>query len=285
MKKILLIILLFFTGFAINHADDKVSGEYTYRCGLDKSPEEAKRIALERAKIEALAEKYGTTISQTNLTNVTTSNGDSKIDFESISSSQVKGEWIETIGEPEFSISIDGDMLSVTAKVSGKAREIKQAGADFLAKMLRSASDSNDVSEYHEGDRMLMSFTSPVRGFLSCYLIGDDGMAYCILPYMNSDASIVTIDKDKDYIFFSSEHSDSPAIVDEYTLTADKDVEHNQVYVIFSTNNFSKARDTSLGEGLPRGLSSSDFQKWLAKQRSSDKQMQIEVKTISIYKK
>lgn len=127
MRKIFLIIMMVFVSFASSRADDKVSGEYIYRCGLDKSPEEAKRIALERAKIEALADKYGTTISQTNLTNVTTGNGDSKIDFESISSSQVKGEWIETLGEPEYSISIDGNMLVVIAKVSGKAREIKSA--------------------------------------------------------------------------------------------------------------------------------------------------------------
>ncbi|MCD8388169.1 MAG: DUF4384 domain-containing protein [Bacteroidales bacterium] len=285
MNRIFSLIFILLSISLLSPADDKVTGEYTYRCGLDKSPEEAKRIALERAKIDALAAKYGTTMSQNNFTNIKTDSEATNIDFESISSSEVKGEWLETIGDPVYDIRLDGDMLSVTAKVTGKAREIVRANVDFMAKLLNSPDNRKEVAEYAEGESMFLEFESPTKGFLSCYLLADDGMAYCILPYINSEESIFKVDKDKDYIFFSPAHSATPAIVDEYNLTADKDIEHNQLYVIFSPNNFSKARDTSQGEGLPRGLSITDFQKWLSRQRSSDKQMQVTIKSFTIIKR
>ena len=70
------------------------------------SLEEAKRIALERAKIQAIADEFGTIVSQSNTTLVSNRNGESSSDFFSLGGSEVKGEWIETIGQPEYEISL-----------------------------------------------------------------------------------------------------------------------------------------------------------------------------------
>lgn len=47
---------------------EKVHGEYTYHVPDNVSLEEGKRTALERAKIQALADAFGTLVSQNNST-------------------------------------------------------------------------------------------------------------------------------------------------------------------------------------------------------------------------
>lgn len=46
---------------------EKVHIEYTYHAPENISLEEAKRIALERAKIQAIADEFGTIVSQSNI--------------------------------------------------------------------------------------------------------------------------------------------------------------------------------------------------------------------------
>ncbi|MEE0336507.1 MAG: DUF4384 domain-containing protein, partial [Prevotella sp.] len=89
----------------------KVEGEYTYIVPENVDLEKAKHIALERLKIQLIADEFGTTISQSNSTFVKNSNGESDVDFLSIGGSEVRGEWIETIGKPQFNISYEKDML------------------------------------------------------------------------------------------------------------------------------------------------------------------------------
>lgn len=74
-----------------------MEGEYTYIVPENVDLEKAKHIALERLKIQLIADEFGTTISQSNSTFVKNSNGESDVDFLSIGGSEVRGEWIETI--------------------------------------------------------------------------------------------------------------------------------------------------------------------------------------------
>ena len=102
---------------------EKVHGEYTYHVPDNVSLEEGKRTALERAKIQALADAFGTLVSQNNSTIIKNENGKSSVDFLSIGGSDVKGEWIETIGEPKFDIFYESNMLTIKVTIVGKARE------------------------------------------------------------------------------------------------------------------------------------------------------------------
>ena len=58
-----------------------VDGEYTYVVPETVDLEKAKSIALERIKIQLIAEEFGTTVSQSNSTFVKNENGKSNIDF------------------------------------------------------------------------------------------------------------------------------------------------------------------------------------------------------------
>ncbi len=60
---------------------ERVYAEYTYYVPENISLDEGKRTALERAKIQALSDAFGTIVSQSNSTIVKSDNGKSDVDF------------------------------------------------------------------------------------------------------------------------------------------------------------------------------------------------------------
>jgi hypothetical protein len=258
-----------------------VEGEYMYHAPDNVTIEQAKRTAVERAKIQALADEFGNIISQSSTTSMTNLNGESSVNFLMLSGSDVKGEWIETKGKPEYTVSYEEGMLIVTCKVEGKAREIVSSQVDILAKVLRNGTEDRFESEqFKSGDDLFLSFQSPVNGYLAVYLVDDDEQVQCLLPYRDQKDGIYKVEANRRYVLFS-EKDDPRGNVDEYTLEANRSLEHNQVYVIFSPNQFVKAVDKASQKvsnstqiaGYPRELSFEDFHKWLAKCRRYDKEM------------
>lgn len=270
---------------AFAQRSEKVHAEYTYHAPENISLEEAKRVALDRAKIQAIADEFGTIVSQSNTTLVSNRNGESSTDFFSLGGSEVKGEWIETIGEPSYSISYEQNMLVVKAIVSGRIREIVSAQIDIKAEVLCNGTDLKFArTEFKNGDDLYLYFQSPVNGYLAVYLLDEvNQMVYCLLPYKNSQEAVTPIEKDKSYIFFSAKHAgDKAHLVDEYTMTCNNSVERNTIYVVFSPNEFAKANSNNVDELLPQELSFMEFQKWLVKGRNRDKEMRILKRNILI---
>ncbi|MBQ6065019.1 MAG: DUF4384 domain-containing protein [Prevotella sp.] len=287
MKSIILSLALFLSLPIFAQKLKTVEGEYTYHVPDNVTMEEARRTALDRAKIQALADAFGTIVSQFNATRVENRNGKSDIDFSSIGGSEVKGEWIETIGEPIYDIRYVDGMMVVTVKVKGKAREIVSAAIDYQAHILRNGTEERfEDDQFRSGDDLFLSFTSPVKGYLAVYLVDADGQAFCLLPYRNQAEGIYPIEANRRYLFFHAK-SVPPAeriLVDEYVLTCERSMEHNFIYVIFSPNPFAKASDTNADDALPRQLSHGDFQKWLVKCRKRDKDMDLRLIPITITK-
>lgn len=264
-----------------------VEGEYTYHAPENVTLENAKRIALDRAKIQTLADAFGTIVSQSNTTRVENSNGKSDVDFLSIGGSEVKGEWIETIGEPKYQIFYEQDMLVIKVSVKGKAREIVSAGIDFKAKVLRNGTEDKFESDsFNSGDDLYLSFQSPASGYVAVYLIDADSKAFCLLPYRNQESGQFPVKANQRYVFFSIKDAplDLRPYVDEYTMTCSRSSEINQLYVIFSPQPFTKAVDNSSNELLPRELDFNDFIKWQTSLIRHDKKANVTKKTITIKK-
>lgn len=271
-------ILFLFALPLLAQRTEKVRAEYTYHAPENISLEEAKRIALDRAKVQAIADEFGTIVSQSNTTLVKNSNGKSSTDFFSLGGSEVKGEWIETIGQPEYEISYEQGMLVVKAIVIGRIREIVSAQIDIKAEVLCNGTDLKFArTDFKSGDDLYLYFQSPVDGYLAVYLLDEvTQMVYCLLPYKSSSEAVTPIEHDKPYIFFSAEYAgDKAHLVDEYTMTCNNSVERNTIYVVFSPNEFAKANSNNVDELLPQELSFEDFQKWLVKGRNRDKEMSV----------
>lgn len=268
-----------------------VKGEDIYYAPENVSIEQAKKTALQRAKIKALADEFGTIVAQSSSTLINNKNGDSSINYSSLGGSDVKGEWIETIGNPKYTIFYEEGMLVVSCKVEGKAREIVGAQIDFDAKILRNGiEDKHESDDFKNNDDLYMSFKSPTDGHIAIYLIDNSENAYCILPYKSDSDGKVKIKANKKYIFFNAEMSEPlfhKSMVDEYILKCHEDSETNYIYIVFSPNSFIKANDNKSviskdGQELPRVLPLNDFRKWLAKNRLRDKDMQVDIRPITI---
>lgn len=285
MKKTLLLLALTTLPLSAQKVK-KVQGEYTYLAPENVTMEQARRTALERAMLTALANEFGTIVQQADFSSVANHNGKSAIDFSSIGSSEVKGEWIETIGEPEYEIRYEQDMLVVKARVEGRAREVKTSAIDLQAKILRNGTeDRHESLDFCSGDDFFLSFLSPVDGFLAVYLIDAAKTAYCLLPYRGRSDGVCRVKGNRRYLFFSQDQAapEEAAAVDEYTLTCQGEEELNQIYVVFSPNGFYKAADRqSDAADLPRELPVEDFRKWLVNCRKRDQEMQSRVYNVCI---
>lgn len=265
----------------------KVHGEYIYHAPENVSIEQARQTALSRAQIQALGDEFGTVVAQHNATLMNNTNGSTHTDFTSLSSSDVKGEWLETIGEPKYEISYEQGMLVVKCSVTGKARAIVAKQNNYVAKILcNGIEDRNESENFKSGDDLYLAYQSATKGYLAVYLIDDNKNAYCLLPYQSSKDGKVEVDANTRYVFFNQKTAQplfNSSDVDEYTMTCDKASETNYIYIISSPNPFIKAIDNAV-EGLPRELKYDDFQKWLSKNRTADKDMQVEIKTIVVKK-
>lgn len=279
--KISIIVIISFLVLPIYAQKVKtVEGEATYYVPDNETKEIAKGKVLEQAKLKALSNEFGTDITQELITISKIQDGKSSSDFHSISGSEVKGEWLETIGTPKYTTEYIDEQLVITCKVKGKAREIVSAGIDFKAKLLRNGKEDRcESKQFKNGDEFYLSFQSPVNGFLAVYLEGDDGLAYCLVPYSEQKEGIYPIDANKRYLFFDSKSAPEreKALVDECYMTTEQSSEQNQIYVIFSPNEFSKALDSDkiVKDELirPRQLPREDFLRWLAKCRKHDTKM------------
>lgn len=285
MSMLLLFTLCMLVSFAQKVVT--VEAEFTFPAPLNMSPIEAKAQALHQAKVKALADKFGTTISQVNSLYEKEKNGKLTDKFLSLSEDEVRGEWIETLGTPAYKLEMTDNALLVTVKVKGRARAIKHAAVNLSVKTLRNGTDDAfETTEFKDGDDIYLSFQSPINGYCLAYLVDEAQTAYCLLPYRNQTTGSFPVKANKHYVFFSEEKATdiSPQIVDAYTLSAVDEREFNRLYVIFSPNEFAKAIDKSSSDLLPRETTFEAFQKWLSHCRKADEKMTVVVKNLVICK-
>ncbi len=281
-KRIALSLLLLF-GIVpvIAQRVETVRGEYSYHAPENISLERAKQIAVERARLKAMADIFGTKISQTNISTISSKNDRSENTFQSLGSSEVKGDWLEDIDTPEIAIRYESSMLVVTAKVHGKVRERVNADIDLQIKVLCNGVES---SNFKDRDQLAVDFKTPVKGYLSIYLSDDNAsMAFCLLPYDNEGGKIRYLKHNVNYTLLSPKDSVYPSDKETTILTTTKDLEHNRLIFIFSTNEFAMPL-TNSGKYLPE-LLLKDFNKWLHRNRMNDSHLQVVERVVEIRKR
>lgn len=257
----------------------EVSATYIYYAPETMSVEEAKRIALDRAKIQAIADEFGTIVSQSTSTLISNNNGQSDTQFFSLGGSDVKGEWIETIGDPEYNLKFENHFLIVVCSIKGKISEASQNTIEFVTKPLRNGLTSKfESSDFRDGDDFYLYFKSSVAGFLSVYLLDEkSGMTYQILPYRKSKSNPVEIIQFKEYVFFSKKvaNIEERDIIDEYCLNCNQETEYNTLFIVFSTEDYSTAICNEGNITVPNFLSKDSFTKWLTSFKRKNKKYKI----------
>lgn len=263
----------------------KACATFTYYAEGNETVNQAKQKALEGAKLQAIAQTFGTFISQSTTSSDRVENGQEENYFFQLSDSEVKGEWMEDVSEPQYQVEYAQEMLIVTCTMCGMVREISNAATDFDAMILRNGTEQRFAdTRFRAGDDIFLWFRSPVNGFVAVYLIDEQMTAYCLLPYLNNATGQHPVKHNEEYVFFSKQKAQQNTYADEYKLTCDNTAEHNRLYVIFSPVPFTKALDNQENEGLPRQLSYEEFNKWLGKCRRHDAKMGVKVMHIEIKK-
>ncbi len=256
-----------------------VSGEYVYYPPENVSIEQAKRTAVERARVDAIAKEFGTDVSQTNTVAIASADDKSETTFNASASTEVKGEWVADTKEPEISIGYDGGMLAVSAKVWGRIRRKNGASVELAIEILCNGIESE---RFGDGDRLSIGFKSPVNGYLSIYLVDDTvRRAYCLLPYENEGGIAREVKNNTEYTLLSSADPKYP-YREATILTTDKAVEVDRLVFVFSEQRFVMPL-TENGEYLPE-LALADFERWLQRNRIKDESMCVVEKQVEIKK-
>lgn len=253
----------------------KLTATYTFYGDSHHSLDECRRLALEGARIAALAKEFGTSLSNDTYS-LDTNNGDNI--FSSMSTTEVRGEWIADTSEPKYEVTIDDEgHYVVTCTVSGQARPLGNETVQFEAATLRGDDLASRTTSFTAGEQLGLYFRAPVDGYIAVYLTDAAGTAYRLLPYTGDDDGLVKTRRSKEYVFFSTarpDGADDPSIVDEILLTTDAAVERNQVIVIFSPNQFTPPGNIN-ADGAPASLTLTAFNKWVADARRRDPRMGI----------
>lgn len=264
-----------------------VTGEYYYYPPETQSLEVARQVAVERAKIQILADTFGTVMQSTSSLRIEQSSGSSSVGTTTLSASEVRGEWIETTEGPEIETVLSPEgMLGLHVRLRGRVREITSARTQIQAQVLCNGTEPRFASlEFKDGDDLFLRFKSPVDGYLLVYLYDGDEDVFCLLPYRQQPMSIFPVEAMQEYLLFSGEGADT------YFLTCSRGLEINHLYILFSPNKFSRAADTAGGsvdiagaDGLPRTLSWQAFQHYLSRTRAADPEMIVEDYMLTINK-
>ncbi|MDE7450457.1 MAG: hypothetical protein K2M72_09645 [Paramuribaculum sp.] len=251
-----------------------VTATYTYYAPESMSVEEAKHIALDRAKTDAIAAEFGTTVTQSNTVVTTNTNGVSDTRLYSAGGSEVVGEWIETTTPPSYDISYDRGVLTVNVTVKGRIKEIDRSAPDIEIATYRNAISPNNLTEdFRDGDDFYMTATPSTDGFLVAYLLDEKcHTVYRILPYQQAKERNVKLDEGITATFFSTDEVDAMtrAIIDSYSMTCDNPVEFNRLYILFSESPISVSNaENRHDDDMPFEIDEDRFYNWLLKKRST----------------
>lgn len=284
-------------------ADDKVTATGHYYAPLSMPPAQARQEAINRAQIDAIRNAYGASVAETSLSIQGGGEAGGRDSYFAIGECDVRGEWIETIGDTVWNIVPRDRETLYEVSMKGRIREIPGGRADLDVRLLYNGTDKDrDMvrnATYRVGDYMYIYFKSPVDGYLACYL-GDDDDALtmqCLVPYDGMRDGVFPVEAGKEYVLFSRDDADEQLrpLTRRLKMNARNDADINQVYIIFSPNKFVKAPDSAdmrssvtdpkTGKEIslmPRQASFATFQKWLAKNRKHDKELQIVKSLISV---
>ena len=268
---------------ASNAKDIEITGEATYYDDGRLSRKECEQRALEQARVNALANEFGTNVSQNMVTSDRIVRGKETNDFLATSMTEVRGIWLGDVGAPKYDYTYDKvHNLIVTCKVKIMARPLSNEMAEFDTAVLRNGtSRDSESTSFKDGDDMRLYFKGSTDGYTMVFLEDESRMVCQILPYPNSSKHEIKVKRNEEYIFFSKEKdSGNFGRVQEFEMRAPDFHEYNKIYVLFSPNPFSSpVMDQS--EAIPM-VSSNAFTKWILKLRSNDPKLAVKVINVDI---
>ncbi len=286
------LVMCFSCGWGYAQRTKRVKGYYKYVLSDNDTPAEGREIALQKARKNAIEEEYGTSVSQREISQTVVNNGELSTNFSSVGQSLMRGVWVRNSGEPEFLLGVEYNQFYIECSVKGYAREYKTAPVEFDAKLLRNGKTSQFESKdgvFKDGDKFYLSFQSPADGYIAVYLVDSKKKAVCLLPDASDTDGQEPVTHGVRKLFFASPQKNEEEFIvygnrsDGLILNCEDKLEHNQLYIVFSPNPFTKANDEKDRNGL-RSLSQERFLEWLDTHLNLDNKMSVDYRIIEIGK-
>jgi hypothetical protein len=295
------IILLIIACNAFSQKVMETSGEAQVRIESDMSKEEAMEMARQQAMINAIDNAFGSYVEQDS--DMFIESG--KSDFKIIGHTLVKGDWLKTIKEKfkEESKVVKGSRgketeIWISCKLNGMVREITKPQINLSFEPRNCLTELCRTYSFISGAPMYLSFTSPVDGYLSIYIVEDNQIAYRLLPYQEMPEKYlhaIPVKADMEYMFFASDESYnyfenfSYLMIDEIYLETSKEKEFLDLYVIFSSEKYRKpllktSEKITDSYILPKKLEKIEFMEWLQDSRVYDSEFQYNRITLTVSK-
>lgn len=288
-------LLLFFLMSPVIKAGDikTIRGEYTYHSPLNEPPAVAQEKAIREAQLEALKIAFPVTLSE-HISAVSNTLDGHTVNSSLINSeSEIIGEWIGNIKEPEIKVTHTEHATLYHVKVYGEARvkEYNRIAVDcrLLCNGTDPEKDRLRGEMFYEGDEMYVYFNSPVDGWLAIYLVDDDEnkTTQKLVPYDGQNISSYPIKANTEYLFFSKRTAEPEYVkyVTRMVMGSRKRIDFNMLYVIFSptefTQVFTKPYNVSIHKSddipqnlMPHETTRENFDKWLRSQRRNNAYLQ-----------
>lgn len=284
MKRFLTLVLSAHICFML-HAQHVVtaSGSDIFVIPRDMTLSQAEHMAVEQVKLRIIADHFGTVVGSSTSMVMSDRDGISTVSSTMFSETEVRGEWVETIGEPRIERSVVNNEFVLNVSISGKIRELKTTPIDLEARILRNGhTDECESSTFYAGDYMTMSFRTPVDGYVAIYMT-DGQSVQCLYPYRGQPAESMRVKQDLRHVFFSKEvpGQTDPMAVRRCRLGCSQDNELNRIYLVFSPERFTKALENE-GTGSVGEMSFEEFHRWLSMLRRHDELMNLRTYDIVI---
>ena len=275
---IFIISLLAFPVYVQAQKVKKVHGKASISFSLldsQMSGPEAKRECIKQAQLNAIKEAFGELItSNTNVVDANVCGQEVSNFYEEVNLSS-KAEWIEDTKTPSIKTESNNGIITITAEVWGKAREVPTASIDIDWKIMTGRQGHLfEADRFSHKQPIYIRFKAPVDGYLAIYLLDSTQKeANCLLPYKNNPKGRHEVKGGVEYTLFDKE-SDPKAF--HYNLTTPAPVEVDNVVLIFSPNAFTKCNEITGDRRHPNSLSMDDFNAWLRKLQLRDTEMVVD---------
>ena len=243
---------------------------------------------LEQAKLRAIEKECGVRISEVTINNVSEQNGDIDQSFQTLTKTQVNGEWIRDTKDPVFKWTCSGSALEVEAFVSGLVQKFPEEGRVKLN--LLTATDKalkNTTTQFKDGSNLYLQVKASQKGYLSVYYVDHiTNIAYRLFPSSSkNNIDMVTIQGDKAYTLFAgatdiAEHEQSPAL--NTYLSSNKKPQIDELVVIYSDSNLKKPMLSYDNSSKLYTLTLEDFYTWKAGLYGKNNQVSIGTIPITI---
>lgn len=264
----------------------------TYSIVLSRTATMAETEAqcVEQARVKAVGDAFGYTVSQTTLARVLDTRDSFEDNFSLLTRTSVEGEWLGDTETPVISWSCVADEFTVTATVQGKIRafaEKAKAQVEFYA---TAPGDGQPRNEFLHGQALHAVFRSSHSGYLSVYFVDHaEGKVYRLFPaaaYGTLDH--LPVESDRSYVLFDRAHAAQfpgyPAVTDlTVEVPAGKPQIIDELVAVYAPAPYAKPLLSRPGnpQDLP-AMGVEDFENWLTELRKRDREAVVKRTQVTV---